>query len=215
MVEQSRKKDQECPMLIEGVCPHGLTGKTCEYIHKKVCNRYSQYGSKEMHRWGCRFGENCRYVHLTLCNNSVEMGMCLNKSCKHAHLKDTDRKKGYARRQQPRSFSGPRQENGNANSYNVYSHRSNYQQTLNPNTNSFTLGNDHTQSSSNNFLEKAMERMQKMLSHQIQQQIQMQFKQLQEEKQYNIDYPRSMPQTGNQTWNYMGTEGQGHQNQEW
>ena len=76
VVEQSRKKDQPCPMLIEGVCPHGLTGKTCEYIHNKVCSRYSMYGSKEMHRWGCRFGERCRYVHVTLCNNSIEMGMC-------------------------------------------------------------------------------------------------------------------------------------------
>ena len=31
---KSSKKDQDCPLLIEGKCPYRFTGKNCEYRHR-------------------------------------------------------------------------------------------------------------------------------------------------------------------------------------
>lgn len=87
--DKTKKKEQLCPMLIDGNCPHGSEGKDCEYLHKKKCFRFINFGTKDMHKAGCKFGETCRYMHPTLCRNSVELKTCLNKGCQYAHLKKT------------------------------------------------------------------------------------------------------------------------------
>ena len=84
-----KKKEEICPLLIDGKCPHGISGKNCEYTHKNTCHKYCSFGTRDMDRRGCRFGEDCRYLHPTLCQNSVVMRKCFNKSCTHAHLRHT------------------------------------------------------------------------------------------------------------------------------
>ena len=90
-----KKIDEICPLLLEGKCPHGISGKQCEYKHKNLCYKYSSFGTKDMHRAGCRFGKDCRYLHPTLCKNSVVMKMCLNKKCTYAHLRYTKREQQH------------------------------------------------------------------------------------------------------------------------
>ena len=86
------KKDQVCPLLIEGKCPHGIGGKQCEYKHKNMCYKYCSFGTKDMHRGGCGFGDNCRYLHPILCQNSVINRTCFSESCTNGHLRYTRRK---------------------------------------------------------------------------------------------------------------------------
>ena len=84
-----KKKPQVCPLLIDGNCPHGAAGHQCEYTHIRKCYKFINYGTVDMHKRGCKFGDKCRYLHPTLCNNSVNLKICLNKHCQYAHLKNT------------------------------------------------------------------------------------------------------------------------------
>ena len=86
------KKDEICPLLLEGKCPHGISGKSCEYKHKRYCFRFCGFGDQKNHRAGCRFGKDCRYLHPKLCQNSVVMRACYNKQCTLTHLKFTRKK---------------------------------------------------------------------------------------------------------------------------
>ena len=87
------KKDTICSLLMEGKCPHGISGKTCEFKHIRYCRRYCSFGDSKYHRFGCRFGKECRYLHPKLCKNSVTMKACYNEECRMTHLKFTKRKK--------------------------------------------------------------------------------------------------------------------------
>ena len=122
--DKTRKKEQLCPMLIDGNCPHGSEGKDCEYLHKKKCFRFINFGTKEMHKAGCKFGETCRYLHPTLCRNSVELKTCLNQGCQYAHLKKTHLKNP---RDIGNSYGNPKNPRDTGNSYgnqrNSYGYR--------------------------------------------------------------------------------------------
>ena len=114
--DERSQKDEICPLLIEGKCPNGISGKGCRYQHKKMCRNYCSFGSKDMHKAGCRFGEKCKYLHPKLCQNSVTMKMCLNEDCKLTHLKYTKRQKSNDRFQSD-YFKGPVAQRENTNSY--------------------------------------------------------------------------------------------------
>ena len=198
-VDDKKKKDQTCPLLIEGICPHGMSGRDCEYEHKKPCHRYCSFGSKEIHRGGCKFGEMCRYLHPKLCQNSVEMKMCLNESCKLAHLKYTKRsRQSYDKAEHSnykRSDTSAQRDYVPKASYQEKPKYIRREQTTN--NYKYNVDNGHEDITMNQqaFLESAMERMQKILSKQIQ----IQFQKLQGNS-YDTDYP-AMPNPANQNWN--------------
>ena len=85
----TEKDDKWCPLYLQGTCPHGISGRGCSYTHPRRCSYYSKYGED---RWrGCRYGKNCKFFHPRLCLNSVQLKMCLTKSCKDVHLAGTRR----------------------------------------------------------------------------------------------------------------------------
>ena len=87
-----------CPRLMEGSCPHGVSGKKaaegkekCELFHPKRCHRYMAFYTHETK--GCTKGEDCDSLHVNLCKSSIESKKCLDVSCKATHLKGTKRPK--------------------------------------------------------------------------------------------------------------------------
>ena len=114
-----KKKEEVCPLLIDGNCPHGGAGKECEYTHKRRCYRYINFGTKEMHRGGCKFGDECRFLHPTLCKNSVGLNTCLNENCQYAHLKNTHMKKPYEEKNNSNSYRKPNMR-GNSSPYGSF-----------------------------------------------------------------------------------------------
>ena len=179
------KKDKICALLLEGKCPHGISGKACEYKHKRYCHRYCSFGDHKKHRAGCRFGEDCRYLHPKLCQNSVTMKACYNKSCTLTHLKFTKRKnESYKNHNNgPNQYNRPDTDRSHDRNY-----RSRYNQTdskgddkPNPwieNRSKQDSGETTKKNDDQHFLAGALERMQKELSNlitvQIQQQMQIQ-----------------------------------------
>lgn len=200
--EKYSKKNEICPLLIEGRCPHGFNGKNCEYMHKKTCHRFTNFGTQDMHRAGCKFGLTCRYLHPTLCQNSVKMRTCLNDNCKLAHLKYT--KRSDEMRRQNSSYyqnqgENPRARNGfqsgsryqESQNYNQgYQESQNYKQrtqsirasgptsmqsSFNRGRYSTDAGLGEQANDTQRFLANAMQKMQKQLASQIQFQIRKQF----------------------------------------
>ena len=198
------KKETVCPLLIDGKCPHGISGKKCEYLHKNICFKYCALGTKEMHRGGCRFGDGCRWLHPTLCKNSVSMRMCLNETCTHVHLR-------YTKRTKP---NGGRERGENRKPMNQRKYRDDYSQGYEQNKQ--RSGNyrredqqsqyrSNTRHSQQHFLSQMVEKMQAQLATQIQREISKQFQRLQpqnpqETDEYNAQYP-SMQDPMNPTWN--------------
>ena len=103
----SNKKDI-CPLLLKGICPHGVTGLNCTSGHHPVrCWQYSKYGTDK--RWGCT-RKHCKFHHPKLCQNSLIMKTCYNKDCKEVHLRGTkrsEREREAARRdyERPRPYN--------------------------------------------------------------------------------------------------------------
>ena len=84
-----------CPLLKEGSCPHGGSGKrevngksTCEYWHPKSCKQWTSKGED-----GCSKGLECKKLHKVLCEDALKSKECLDKSCRLAHIKGTVRMK--------------------------------------------------------------------------------------------------------------------------
>lgn len=123
--QKMKKKEEVCPLLIDGNCPHGGAGKECEYTHKRRCYGYLNFSTKEMHRGGCKFGDECRFLHPTLCKNSVGLNTCLNEYCQYAHLKNTHMKKTYEDKNNSNSYRKPNMR-GNSSPYGGYSEMSKY-----------------------------------------------------------------------------------------
>lgn len=101
----SNKKDI-CPLLLKGICPHGVTGVNCTSGHHPVrCWQYSKYGTDK--RWGCT-RKNCKFHHPKLCQNSLIMKLCYNKDCKEVHLRGTKRsdyESGRREYERPRPYN--------------------------------------------------------------------------------------------------------------
>ena len=97
--EDVEKDEKWCRMYLQGVCPHGISGRGCSYTHPKRCNKYSRHGDD---KWrGCRRGKKCKYFHPRICQNSAELRMCLTKTCKDVHLVGTKRFRPRERNESP------------------------------------------------------------------------------------------------------------------
>ena len=216
--DSSRKTDEICPLLMEGKCPHGLSGKECKYMHKRMCRKYCSFGDKEMHVAGCRFGDQCRFLHPKLCQNSVMTKSCYNKDCKLTHLKYTTRVQQTTGMQPIKPKRYARED---TNHHNVGNHReSNYhqyqrtadrqqadrQQVEERVRNSRgSYGNEDITLNQQTFLEKAIEKIQRELAsrieYQIKTQMQIHHNKIQEEKRCNQEHP-NLVTPNNQSWTY-------------
>ena len=96
VLKKKPEKDNTCPKLMHGTCPHGVTGKAlhrgkpCEFEHPKLCKKYIRYGNRG--RFGCKEGDQCDLFHPILCQKSVKQRKCFNSKCTHKHLKGTLRR---------------------------------------------------------------------------------------------------------------------------
>ena len=213
-------KDTICPLLIEGKCPHGISGKECDYKHKNICYKYCSFGSQDMHRGGCRFGEDCTYLHPTLCKNSVIMKTCLNENCTYAHLRYTKRKQQigeeeYNTRMKPK----PQRENYRREGFSQQRTQrrpeiTDYQkmESNQPNFrfNQRNVGNveseQHEQPhDQHHFLYQMMEKMQKQLLSQLQREMQLQFQQYHRTEYHRTEYP-NLPNPENPAWDQHHTD---------
>ena len=68
----------------------GISGKECKFTHPKLCNKFTQHGTRQPH--GCNKGKNCQYFHPTMYLNSLLKSECFNERCKLLHIKGTARK---------------------------------------------------------------------------------------------------------------------------
>ena len=92
-----------CPRLIEGSCPHGVSGKKaaeakqkCELFHPKRCRRYMSHYTHETK--GCTEGDNCDSLHVNLCQSSIDSKKCDDVNCKGMHLVGTKRPKSMLKK---------------------------------------------------------------------------------------------------------------------
>ena len=70
----------DCPLLVRGGCPHGMSGKkngVCKYLHRARCNNYMKWGDKVDK--GCK-KVPCEKLHPLVCPRSLDL-KCLEKSC--------------------------------------------------------------------------------------------------------------------------------------
>ena len=88
--KHGRDRDDICFSFLKGQCPHGISGKSCEKFHPRVCNRYRKNGSSS--KYGCTKGERCTFFHPDICPNSLRSRTCFNKDCSFRwHLPRTAR----------------------------------------------------------------------------------------------------------------------------
>ena len=195
------KKDTICSLLMEGKCPHGISGKTCEYKHIRYCRRFCSFGDSKYHRFGCRFGKECRYLHPKLCRNSISMKACYNEECRMTHLKFTKRKResdSYENRRNhyprnsnaSRNYRKPHQEKKEENAKPNHTSKTQKRNEENEKADKRNDEKENTASkqsdlneTASHFLGSALESMKKELSSLIptliQQQMQLQMLQLQ------------------------------------
>ena len=77
-----------CPLLLEGNCSHGISGKNCSSYHPPWCSRF-QYNGRGGERGCHKVDDKCRFFHPLLCQNAVSTGACLNKPCRKVHIRGT------------------------------------------------------------------------------------------------------------------------------
>ena len=194
------KIDKICSLLMEGKCPHGISGKSCKYKHKRYCWRYCSFGDSRYHRSGCKYGKECRFLHPKLCQNSVTMKKCYNQQCTLTHLRFTIRKKddyykSHQNPSEPRHYGNTRQKTGRDKK--TEEHPKPHQPSSESKTNdNKTEGNaPNSKEENQHFLGPALERMQKELSNLIQVQIQQQFQQqMQLQQQIQLHLQKGSPQ---------------------
>ena len=96
-----------CPLLLEGNCPHGISGKGCANYHPPWCFKFQNNGRGGER--GCHIADDrCTYFHPQLCQNAVKQGICLNKPCKRVHIRGTitnEKNLKYAKRGRQTSSS--------------------------------------------------------------------------------------------------------------
>ena len=195
------KIDKICSLLMEGKCPHGISGKTCKYKHKRYCWRYCSFGDSRYHRSGCKYGKECRFLHPKLCQNSVTMKKCYNQQCTLTHLRFTVRKKddyykNHQHSSEPRQYGNLRQKTGRDKK--TEEHPKPKQPSIESKTDDIKEGDATIKPNPKedmHFLGPALERMQKELSNLIQVQIQQQFQQqMQLQQQIQLHLQKGSPQ---------------------
>ena len=93
---QAHKKDFSvfagrdiCPLLLKGICPHGISGHGCNAFHPKRCSYFVSAGNDK--RYGCTKKGKCKFYHPKLCENAAKLRTCLNRDCKEVHFRGTRR----------------------------------------------------------------------------------------------------------------------------
>ena len=72
--------EKNCPLLIKGECPHGISGKKsggCKFRHRSRCFKYMKWCDK--HSNGCKQLQ-CSKLHPDLCVRSLALE-CFDKKC--------------------------------------------------------------------------------------------------------------------------------------
>ena len=80
------KKETNCKFFQQNRCKFGASGKGCNYLHQKICQRFIKNGSDG--RLGC---SGCDKFHPKLCRNSKSTKKCFTQNCRFVHLKGTKR----------------------------------------------------------------------------------------------------------------------------
>ena len=78
-----------CPLLLKGICPHGISGYGCNAFHPKRCSYFVAAGNDK--RYGCTKKGRCKFYHPKLCANAAQLRTCLNRDCKDVHFRGTRR----------------------------------------------------------------------------------------------------------------------------
>ena len=74
----------DCPLLVRGGCPHGMSGKkdgVCKYLHRARCSTYMKWGDKVDK--GCK-KVPCDKLHPLVCPRSLDL-KSLEKNCDVKH----------------------------------------------------------------------------------------------------------------------------------
>ena len=95
----------DCPQLIRGDCPHGMSGKkngVCQYLHRPRCSTFMKWGDKAPN--GCK-KVPCDKLHPQVCPRSLDL-KCLEVNCDlKLHVKKCVRKGRASFNNQQRSGS--------------------------------------------------------------------------------------------------------------
>ena len=96
----------DCPQLLRGDCPHGMSGKkngVCPYLHRPRCSTFMKWGDKAPN--GCK-KVPCDKLHPQVCPRSLDL-RCLEVNCDlKLHVKKCVRRGRASYNNQQRS--GPR-----------------------------------------------------------------------------------------------------------
>ena len=71
---------EDCPLYLQGICPHGISGKSdggCQRQHRKRCLKFMKWGNKGEN--GCKV-KKCDRAHPVLCVRSLDL-KCYVKEC--------------------------------------------------------------------------------------------------------------------------------------
>jgi hypothetical protein len=91
-----------CPLLLKFECPHGISGKNCEFFHPTRCFKYQTYGPQACQK------DNCKYYHPKFCRNSLAIKACFDPQCSGLHLPGTKRKNNPQAKSKPHDRDGRR-----------------------------------------------------------------------------------------------------------
>ena len=143
-----RERTDLCSLFLEGICPHGITGKKCSNFHPRVCNAYRKNGGNS--KYGCKKGNNCERFHPKVCPSSLKSRTCYNENCRFKwHLPRTIRvpqnKKHYMYIYKSQGYRTPNNHrrtdyySNNRKRRYAYnnSERSNYRPSVNSHTNGY------------------------------------------------------------------------------
>ena len=70
----------DCPLLLRGECPYGISGKkngNCQYLHRPRCSTYMKWGDKSSN--GCK-KVPCSKLHPHVCPRSLDL-KCFVQNC--------------------------------------------------------------------------------------------------------------------------------------
>ena len=84
------KQNNICHFYKNGNCKHGLKGRKCQFLHPKMCRKFTQHGTNKQR--GCNKGKKCKDFHPKMCFDSIRKGECFSESCRFFHIKGTKRK---------------------------------------------------------------------------------------------------------------------------
>ena len=67
-----KHEEKICKFYRSGICRHGRSGKSCDFIHPPTCKKFDLFGYKED---GCK-EKKCNNLHMTLCKIFMRHNKC-------------------------------------------------------------------------------------------------------------------------------------------